>query len=810
MTNAQILGYPLLPIAALDLLLALLLIKQNPRRSRVNWATAVCALAASIWSLSTALMYIRSDLGLDYMLFARLSWIGWFTVPSALQSALYLENEQSRMARIAGWGFYPFWAVVLLLCLSTNLVVTDGYVPIPYRNSPGPLEMPLRLIGGVTVIWLIYELLSVRRRTVGTRRAQLGWYLYGTVFFGIGGMLIGGFLQLFTGRGLEPSLSAYFSFPWVLLIFYAITRYRLFDIRLVLSRIAGALLLSVVIAVIQFGLAKLLEPSFGEFTTIVISITVIGLALFGTPLGRNVQRRIDYLLLRERHAYRQILRRSAQAMITILRLDDLLQFIVSAVREGMGPSYVNLYLTEPGIGESHCCYTTDSRRAKNAVPRDILIPQVRAGHPAVLADLESRGGAELVSAAAYMREEQVELVVPLILQTRLLGLLVLGERETGDPYVESDVDLLEALASQASVAIDNARLFEEAARIRESLQKSEEKFRILANTLTAAVVIHAGGKLLYTNPATSFLTGYSLEELSNMDFWSIIHPAYVELVTQRARARLHGETAPQQYEFKVVRKDGTERWALTNTGMLDFEGKKSVIATLLDITDRKVAEAEKERLYEESASHYRSRIEEQQLHQEEKEKIVKDLHDGIGGLTTNINLLAELARQNDDNAQIRKALRTISDLSRESLAEIRTFMQSLDTRELDWPTIAAELRHLGNTIIEPHGVRFSLETAIESGCNAPTSVITLNLFRIYKESLANIIKHSRAKSVDVLFAVEAAKLTMSISDDGIGLNAKRKDGRGLHNMQARAAELGGTLSLSSEKGTRVVLEIPIP
>ena len=137
MNTAQILGYPLLLLSALELFLGLLLLRQNPRNSPVNKATAACAFAAAIWSLSAAFMYIRVSLGLDFIFFARGSWVGWFTVPTALQSILFLKDEQSRKARIAGYVLYPFWTAVLCLSLFTDLVVTDGYVPIPYRNSPG-------------------------------------------------------------------------------------------------------------------------------------------------------------------------------------------------------------------------------------------------------------------------------------------------------------------------------------------------------------------------------------------------------------------------------------------------------------------------------------------------------------------------------------------------------------------------------------------------------------------------------------------------------------------------------------------------
>lgn len=810
MTAAQLLGYPLVPIAAFELLLGLLLLRQNPRRSRVNWTVAACVLSACIWSLSTSLMYIRVSLGLSYLFFARFSWIGWFTVPTAIQSVLYLEDEQSRKARIAGWVLYPFWTIVLGLCLFTDLIVTDGYIPVPYQNSPGPLEMPLRLIGGMLVFWMFYEILRVRRGTTGTRRSQLGWYLYGTTFFAAGGAVIGGFLQLFTGHGLEPSLSAYFSFPWVLMIFYAISRYRLFDIRLLFSRVAGALLLSLIIAVIQTGLHRLLDPSVGEFASIVISTTAIGLVLFGTPLGRRMQKWVHEIVFREREASRRMLLQAAQAMVSILRLDELLDFIVRRIRDGMGAGSVSICMTGQEGAEALSCSGAGAGRSQENVPKILLTRELQKGKPLVLAELETAADPEAQQAAASLREHSLELVIPLILQGRLLGAFLIGERPSGDPYMETEIELLQAVASQASIAVENARLFEEAGRIRDSLQKSEEKFRILANTLTAAVIIHDGEKLRYVNPVTSLLTGYSVGELLQMDFWSLVHPSHFELVAQRARARLRGDAVPQQYEFKIIKKDGAARWALMNTGLIEFDGRKAVIATLLDITDRKRIESEREQLYEESANQYRVRIEEQQRHLEEKENILKDLHDGVGGLTSNINLLAELARKSDDLNEVRKSLKTIANLSRESLAEIRTFMQSLDTRELDWSAISAELRYLGSTIIESHGMRFTLDASIKAGGSLPTSVMALNLFRIYKESLANIVKHSRANSVAVVLSVEQGQVTLHIQDDGIGMNGKRKTGRGLYNMHARATVLGGKIAVTSEKGTHILLEVPIP
>lgn len=83
-------------------------------------------------------------------------------------------------------------------------------------------------------------------------------------------------------------------------------------------------------------------------------------------------------------------------------------------------------------------------------------------------------------------------------------------------------------------------------------------------------------------------------------------------------------------------------------------------------------------LYLENIRHLETRLREEKRHARERERILKDLHDGIGGITTNISLLADMAQSASSHEEIRKALATISELSREGLSEIRGFMNSID------------------------------------------------------------------------------------------------------------------------------------
>jgi PAS domain S-box-containing protein len=94
----------------------------------------------------------------------------------------------------------------------------------------------------------------------------------------------------------------------------------------------------------------------------------------------------------------------------------------------------------------------------------------------------------------------------------------------------------------------------------------------------------------YANPAVEVITGYSRQELLEMNFWDIACPDFRELLRERGLARQRGEHVPLRYEFKIVTKAGEERWLDFTDGTFEFEGKLAVIGLCFDITERKRAE----------------------------------------------------------------------------------------------------------------------------------------------------------------------------------------------------------------------------
>ena len=589
MDTFQLIGFPLFAVSALELLLGFILLRQNPNNSNVNKAVAVMAFFSSAFALCTAIMYTRASMGLDFNLYARANWIGWFNIPAALQFVFYMRSEKSTRARFVGWVLYPFWSILLGLSLFTDHIVTGNYSLIPYVNEHGPIEEPARLMGSLMLLWVMYEVIRLRREVSGTKKRQLNYFLCGLLIFGGGASISAGFLQLLGGFGFEPGLGSYFGFPWVVLTFYAIIRYSLFDARIIISRSLSIVLLSAIFSLIQIVMFKLLEPTLGAAFSVFISLPIIGFIFFGTPLSRAVQSWISNIVIKDKYDYQRMLKESTKALVSILNLDDLLSYIIDILRKGFGVENACLYLRgkDGRYSVRQSFGIQKNNHDKRTLSESIVRGVNKTGRP-VIGDGTGRNASdeEWETLNAFMRERGAELIIPLFYKERLLGALTLGRKGGGERYVQSDIDLLETLANHAAVAIENARLYEETRQVRASLQESEEKFYTLARTIPAAIFIYRAGKFLYANPAGETLTGYSKEELRGLHVWDIVHPDYREMVKERSNDLFFEEHISPHQEFKIVKKDSEERWVIMSAGVIEHEGKPTTIGAILDITDR--------------------------------------------------------------------------------------------------------------------------------------------------------------------------------------------------------------------------------
>jgi PAS domain S-box-containing protein len=212
--------------------------------------------------------------------------------------------------------------------------------------------------------------------------------------------------------------------------------------------------------------------------------------------------------------------------------------------------------------------------------------------------LDDAGAAPLFAADPYIRQRRARsvLCLPLITQGRLMGALYLENNLTPRVFAPARSAVLKLLASQAAIALENARLYRD-------LGQREAKIRRLVDANVIGIFIwQADGPLVEANDIFLRMVGYDREDLvSGRVRWSDLTPPEWRARTESARQEIRTTGAAQPFEKEYLRKDGSRVPVLIGPAAFD-ERRDQGVAFVLDLTERKRAEAgarEGERRYRE-------------------------------------------------------------------------------------------------------------------------------------------------------------------------------------------------------------------
>lgn len=236
-----------------------------------------------------------------------------------------------------------------------------------------------------------------------------------------------------------------------------------------------------------------------------------------------------------------------------------------------------------------------------------------------------------------------------------------------------------------------------------------------------------------------------------------------------------------------------------------------MIASLIDVflytvaLQRKIADNENALI---DAAHSR-----QQAVILERERIIADLHDDVGGGLSSIRMMSDLMTQkgvNHKQDNTENFSRKISATAKEIALRMNTIIWSLNVENDTLQNFSEYVRLFGISFFENSPLKFEYSIAgnVSPGIEL-TGVQRKNLFLIVKESLHNTLKHSGASNANVNIHLDNEWLSIHIADNGKGFQHINGMGNGIKNMKKRAEEINGTIHFDAKQGTRIKVLVPL-
>ena len=195
----------------------------------------------------------------------------------------------------------------------------------------------------------------------------------------------------------------------------------------------------------------------------------------------------------------------------------------------------------------------------------------------------------------------------------------------------------------------------------------------------------------------------------------------------------------------------------------------------------------------------------------EKKKVAQDLHDGVLGRMFGIRISLDSLDKVDETEAAPKRKKYLEELKKIE-EDIREISHDLNREKSE---LINNFIAILNKLFEDQRNTYDSELITSFDSNIKwelvSNTVKINLYRIVQEALQNCNKYAEASTITVSFKSEVDHLILSIADDGVGFNTRTtKNGIGLHNIQYRAAECKGAVSLKSVKGEGTLLMVKIP
>ncbi len=455
-------------VSCLTFAILFVLVLQQARR-RVDKIFATFLFVSAVWSFTSFMLVFNPSASSQQLIF----WNGMVIVaiPWVVVSYYHFvrayNNKPGGIVLYLGYGFV---LTILVLSLSGYVVksatLVDGYL---YHDIK-PWDYVLMAVLMPLFLYILLMLARRYRRSLDPVDRNRTLYL------------MTGWIVLVVISYITPLSPTMAGLPTdhignlanALIISYAIYRFHLLDIRLVVRRGLAYLILVGALVGISTGAVFLGQEFFPDQPVYILAFfaTLIALLLVvvARPLSRVLQQSIDRLFYRETYAYRRTLLGFSSKMAHILNLGELAKEMLPAMTKALSITQASLLLQNSDSGDFTVSFTYP--KAKNEPGKELVI---NADNPIINwldkkdAPLNPEQIDNIPEFKGLWQEEKerlttsgLGLLYPLKSRDKLIGILALGKKKSGGLYPHEDIGMVTTIATQAGIIIENAQLFTQA------------------------------------------------------------------------------------------------------------------------------------------------------------------------------------------------------------------------------------------------------------------------------------------------------------------------------------------------------------
>ncbi len=314
----------------------------------------------------------------------------------------------------------------------------------------------------------------------------------------------------------------------------------------------------------------------------------------------------------------------------------------------------------------------------------------------------------------------------------------------------------------------------------------------------AIFMLDPTGHVATWNAGAQRMKGYAADEIVGRHFSAFYPPEALAAGWPDEELRIAAAEGRVEDEGWRVRRDGSTFWAnVVITALYGPDGALLGFGKVTrDVTERRRLEAAAEEAAE-----------------AERQRLSYELHDDVAQRLAGASMLAYALedRLREGGHPDAEAAARLAGLVRDTLTHARALSHALAPVDLLAEGLGAALKRLCASTEEAYGVRCRLDVVAGDRVTAPA--LATGLFRIAQEAVSNAARHAGAAEIVVTFRRDARETRLAVRDDGVGLPAGALSGHapglGLRSMRARAAALGGVLSVTpAHPGTAVTCVIP--